>query len=315
MRLDHKILLSSAIVFAILVVIAILLSSNFAIATNILLIGVLILSVPYSIYRFFVFKKIKSYEESFPNFLRDLAESQRAGLTLIQAINMSAKSDYGPLTKEIKKMDNQISWNIPVENVLNNFNKRMSRSKLITRSVMIMNQANKSGGNIEDTMESLAFNIESIKDVQKEKELLLNQQVIMIYAIFFIFLGITIALIKFLVPMLKTSIDMGGFSGQSFSGFNSNPCTPCMEVAANPACFGCDLFFGVSDVFDFGEKTDPASYYRSLFFMMILVQGFFSGLIAGQIGSDSVSAGVKHSLIMLLVGFFIFMTVVRLGIV
>lgn len=314
MTMDNKILLVSAVIFVVLVLLAIIFSSNFAIATNLVLLGVIILSVPYSIYRFFEFKKIKSYEEIFPNFLRDLAESQRAGLTLIQAIDAAAKSNYGPLSKEIRKINNQISWNIPIETVLKNFNKRMSRSKLITRSVMIVEQANKSGGNIEDTMESLAFNIESIKDVQKEKELLLNQQVIMMYAIFFIFLGITIALIKFLIPMLKTEIGMGGFASQGFASFNANPCTPCMEFN-DPACFGCDLFFGVSSMFDFGEKTDPTAYYRSLFFMMILVQGFFSGLIAGQIGSDSVVAGVKHSLLMLLVGFFIFITVVRLGII
>jgi len=312
MDMSQKILLVSAIIFVVLVLIALLLSSNIAIATNLVLLGVIILAVPYSIFRFFEFKKLKAYEEIFPNFLRDLSESQRAGLTLIQAMQSASKSDYGPLTKEIRKMHNQITWNIPLEIVLGNFKKRMGRSKIVTRSVMIIEQANKSGGNIEDTMESIAFNIESIKDVQKEKELLLNQQVIMMYAIFFIFLGITIALIKFLIPMLKTEVGMGGFAAQGFANFNANPCSPCFDNP-DPACFGCETFNGVSNMFDFGESTDPAAYYRALFFMMILVQGFFSGLIAGQIGSDSVVAGVKHSLVMLLVGCFVFISVVRLG--
>jgi flagellar protein FlaJ len=211
-------------------------------------------------------------------------------------------------------MNNQLSWNIPLETVLKNFKARMANSKIIVRAVMIIEQANKSGGNIEDTMESLAFDIESIKDVQKEKALLLNEQVIMMYAIFFIFLGITIALIKFLIPMLNTEIGMGGFGTYGVTKFSANPCYLCID-SNDPACIGCEVFGGVSYVFGFGDEKEPAAYYRSLFFMMILVQGFFTGLIAGQIGSDSVAAGVKHSMVMLLVGFVTFMTVVKLGVI
>jgi len=48
---------------------------------------------------------------------------------------------------------------------------------------------------------------------------------------------------------------------------------------------------------------------------MILIQGFFSGLIAGQIGSDSIAVGIKHSLIMLLSGFIIFILLIKTGII
>lgn len=70
---------------------------------------------------------------------------------------------------------------------------------------------------------------------------------------------------------------------------------------------------GVSSSLDFGPAKAPESYYRSLFLVMIIIQGFFSGLIAGQIVSDSVSAGIKHSLIMTLSGFFIFVLVIKAG--
>ena len=48
---------------------------------------------------------------------------------------------------------------------------------------------------------------------------------------------------------------------------------------------------------------------------MILMQGTFAGLIAGQIVSNSVSAGVKHSLIMLITGALGFILVVRSGLI
>jgi flagellar protein FlaJ len=309
---ESRILTTSAIASAAIIIIAIIFSPNTAIAVNLVLVAILVISVPYSVYRFVELKKIKAYENEFPNFLRDIAESQRAGLSVIESIKAASRSEYGSLTGEIRKMNNQISWNVPLEKVLLKFAHRMRKSDMILRAVMIIDQANKSGGNIDEVMESLASNIESIKDVQQEKSLLINQQVIMMYAIFFIFLGITIALIKFLIPLLQTQNQIGGFV--ILQNFNANPCASCIG-SSDSACLGCSTFFSVSDAFDLGKREDAAAYYKSLFLTMILVQGLFSGLIAGQISNDSVVAGLKHSLIMLISGFSIFMVVTKLGLV
>jgi hypothetical protein len=160
-------------------------------------------------------------------------------------------------------------------------------------------------------MDSLASNIEMIKEVQEEKSILLNQQVILMYAIFFIFLGITIALLKFLVPLLQTQAGSAD-SLLILQGFGTNPCSICTENP-EPSCLGCTIFLGVSASFGFGGVEDPASYYRALFLTMIVVQGFFTGLIAGQISSDSLAAGAKHSLILTISGFIIYMFVVKAG--
>lgn len=315
MKTENKILLACACIFAGLTASAILLTLNFglslAVSANMIFIGIIVLTVPYSLYKFFRFKNVKSYENDFPSFLRDIAESQRAGLTLLQAIQAAAKAEYGLLTNEIRKMDKQLSWNVTFEKAIKNFSIRMRDSKLIVRSLMIIDQANKSGGNVEETMEALADNIESLKEVQDEKSALLNQQVMMMYAIFFIFLGVTIALIKFLVPLLQSQGFAGGLGAV---GASNNPCSFCIN-SPDPACFGCTAFFAVSAAFDFGQPEDPTAYYKSLFFMMIIIQGIFSGLIAGQISADSVAAGVKHSLFMLFAGFAIFIFVVKAGLV
>jgi flagellar protein FlaJ len=36
---------------------------------------------------------------------------------------------------------------------------------------------------------------------------------------------------------------------------------------------------------------------------MTIVQGFFGGLVAGKMGEGSISAGLKHSLIMMILGY------------
>ena len=113
----NGIIVGSLIGFVALIVIAILLSSNLALSTNCIFLAIIVLIVPYSVYKFFELKKIRSYEKMFPNFLRDLAESQRAGLTILQAMKVSTKSDYGALSEEVKKMSNQLSWNITLEEI------------------------------------------------------------------------------------------------------------------------------------------------------------------------------------------------------
>lgn len=309
MNSERKIILISSIGFVVLIAIAIIFQEDVVLSSNIVLLAILLITIPYGIYRFLDFRRIREYEKEFPVFLRDIAESQRAGLSLVQSIHVAVKSDYGSLSKEIKKIDDQLSWNVPLDKALKNFSDRVEKSKIMVRSLMVIRQANKSGGKIEETMESLANNIEMLRDVQAEKTALLNQHVMMMYAIFFIFLGITIALVKFLTPLVQTQSTF-----ELIKGVSPNPCQPCIG-SADAACIGCNTFFTVSTTFGFGEKTESAAYYRSLFFTMIIVQGIFSGLIAGQIASDSVIAGLKHSMVMLLSGVFIFIFLVRLGVI
>jgi flagellar protein FlaJ len=48
--------------------------------------------------------------------------------------------------------------------------------------------------------------------------------------------------------------------------------------------------------------SSPMDLQR-IFLHLTLVQGFFGGLVAGKMGEGSVSAGLKHSLVMMLLGF------------
>ncbi len=309
MNTEKKVIIGSAVAFVVLIVLAIVFSNELVLTSNLVLLSIIIVTVPFSAYKFINLHRIREYEKEFPAFLRDLAESQRAGLTIIQSIHIAAKSDYGSLTKEIRRIDNQLSWNVSLDKALKSFSDKADKSKIIVRAIMVIRQANQSGGRMAETMESLANNIEMLRDVQAEKASLLNQQVMMMYAIFFIFLGISIALVKFLTPLLQTQSNF-----ELIKTSSPNPCSICTQ-SADPGCLGCSAFFAVSATFGFGEPSDPTSYYRSIFFTMIVVQGFFTGLIAGQIASDSVIAGLKHSLVMLLAGIFVFVGVAKLGVI
>jgi flagellar protein FlaJ len=64
------------------------------------------------------------------------------------------------------------------------------------------------------------------------------------------------------------------------------------------------FFTGIDGIALFTMPTSTPSELKQIFLHLTLVQGFFSGLVAGKMGEGTISAGLKHSLIMMLLGYF-----------
>ena len=65
------------------------------------------------------------------------------------------------------------------------------------------------------------------------------------------------------------------------------------------------FFTGVEGMALFSMRTSSPADLKRIFLHLTLVQGFFSGLVAGKMGEGSVSAGLKHSLVMMLLGYVV----------
>ncbi len=63
------------------------------------------------------------------------------------------------------------------------------------------------------------------------------------------------------------------------------------------------FFTNVEGAALFSMPTSSPEDLSRIFLHLTLVQGFFSGLVAGKMGEGSISAGLKHSLVMMLLGF------------
>jgi len=294
------------IVAGILSVIGLLFYNSIAIMGNFILLAAVIGILPYALLTYFDFKKIKDVEDRLPNFLLDLSEEQKIGMTLPEALKQASRTDYGKLSIEIKKINDQISWGVPVQEVISNFAIRMKRSKLIGRVARIINEAYNSGGDIARTMEATASDLSLIKEAEKERRAVTAQHMMVMYAIYFIFIGIVIGLSQTLIPMLKLNIQAGA-AGGGIMAFQ-DPCTECLT---NPTifCVSCTIFSLLCQMFALG--SGGACYYNALFIVMAVIQGIFTGLVAGQIGENSVVAGVKHSIIMTASGFGVLLIMIK----
>jgi len=256
--------------------------------------------VPYFAYKYSKYAWLKSVERQFPNFIRDLADSRRSGMTLENAIHLASKTNYGKLTPEIKTMSNKLSWGVPFLRVIDIFERRISGSAAISEVLNIVREAYRSGGNVVATLDSAARNMNMLKEADEERRSMTSQHVMITYGIFFLFLGIVIMIIYILVPMMSAS-GLQGTEGTEIGGLATfdNPC------AFSIIPFPCGLFRVTCAMLDV-ETESMECYYVALFFYVLLIQGMCSGLIAGQLGENSVSAGTKHALIMVSVAVFAF---------
>ena len=270
-----------------------------------------LLAIQYAFLKFLRFRYLAACERSFPNFLRDLAEARRSGLNLIEAIKLCSRNDYGTLSKEVKKLKDQLSWNIPLHEALGSFRSRLGKSSVIAYATLILEQAERSGGNVSLILDSLADNMESLKEIEAETRALMRTHVTSLYAIFFIFLGISAALIRFLVPLVQTQV---AAEAMPFGMLAGSPCSACVGKS-EASCLICNFYFELCRLFHFGSESELACYMKSLFLTMILIMGASTGVVIGQIAEFRAIAGFKHSLILVLAGFFIFVSLSMLKVI
>jgi len=289
-------------ILAVVVAVIGVLSGDIGIMGNLMLIAVIIAVVPIFWYQYSSYTWVRGIETQFPNLVRDLADSRRSGMSFPESIKIATRANYGKLSAEVMHMHNKLSWGIPFIRVLEIFGERVKRSKLITEAVTIIKESYKSGGDIASTLDSISQDMVLLKDAEAERVSIVRQHVMIMYGIFFMFVGISIMIIFVMVPMIQTqpSASTGTF-GFAFSD-------PCEGISIFP----CNLFYLVGGLL--GVPEGIANYYISLFFFVVVIQGIFTGLIAGQLGENSVVAGSKHSLIMAFAGIGIFIFIAKAGI-
>ncbi|MEM7825076.1 MAG: type II secretion system F family protein [Candidatus Aenigmatarchaeota archaeon] len=275
---------------------------------NMIILSTFIILVPFFLRRYKSYKELKEMEEKFPVFLRDLIESVRAGMPLHQAIISASKIRYGVLSNEVKKMSNQISWGITLDKVLDQFAERVKSSRRMYSAIKIIRESYLGGGDIVSALDSVVDSQIVLIDAEKEKSSMLNQYVILMYAISILFIVIIVALNKIMIPIFNL-----GEEESANLGF-TNPCAlgNCMGLECNM----CDLYQGVATHALFvSEKSNIGSYYTGLFFFMCLVQAISSGFVIGEIAENKALAGIKHSLILAAIVFGTFTILIKVGLI
>ncbi|MEK6940972.1 MAG: type II secretion system F family protein [Nanoarchaeota archaeon] len=217
----------------------------------------------------------KEIELKFLEFIRSLVGSVRSGIPLSKSVGHIADEDYGPFSPYVKKLANQIEWGIPLHRALIIMSNDTGNS-MIKRSISIIIEADKSGGDIRSVLESVSESVYTIKRLREERRSETHGQIIQGYIVFYIFIAIMLVIQLWLTPQLSILSSDVAFEGKSVIG--SGPFSGVLKSAGS----------GTSDV-----DLD------SIFFFLIIIQGFFAGLTIGKFSEGSIKQGLVHSLILI----------------
>ena len=224
----------------------------------------------YGIFEYLHFKRIYKIDSIFPDFIRDIAASRRAGMTFTKSILFTSKGNYGLLTNEIKKIAQQISWGSSVEDALKAFAQRINTNS-VKRTVSLIIEASKSGGNVADVLDVAAVDAREIKILEGERRVTMATYVIVIYVGMFVFLAIIAILVGTFIPSL-TGVNMQSLSN-TIGGLGST--------------------FNQSDIVN-------------VFYTAIIIQSTGTGIVAGIFEDGHLQSSVKHIFIMVIVSWFVF---------
>jgi len=211
-------------------------------------------------------------EEMFLEFSRNLVESVKTGTPISKSIINIANKDYGVLSPHVKKLANQISLGIPLNQALKILSKDIN-NKAISRSLTLIGQAERAGGDIGEILEAVAEAVSLVDKLKKERMAAISTLVVQGYIIFIIFIVIILVMQFQIIPMVSGIGDIGDIG----MGFN----------------------------FSKADLNIEQSQISDAFLYLILVQGFFTGLTIGKLSEGTIKAGIKHSFALMVLSYLI----------
>ncbi|HTT73659.1 MAG TPA: type II secretion system F family protein [Thermoplasmata archaeon] len=241
--------------------------------------GILCLIAPYGFAMSAKLRRISKIEERLPDFLRDVAEAGRFGMTLPDAIIVASTGRYGLLTDEIKKMASQLEWGVPVNTALRLFEERVP-TPLVQRVVSIVARANEAGGNVADVLTMVAHDTREAQLAAASRQISMLTYVTVIYISFFVFLVTIYIMAAVFLPQMITA-----------------GCAVSSSAATGNAV---TLAYGFV----------PALFLA--FLVAVIVHAVGDGVMAGVLYNGRIAEGLQHATIMLSVGWLMMRFVVPL---
>jgi archaeal flagellar protein FlaJ len=241
-------------------------------AIDFAVLGALAILGPYGFLASAHFRRISRIESRLPDFLRDVAEAGRFGMTLPDAIVVASRGRYDLLTGEIKKMASQLEWGVPVATALTLFKERVN-TPLVNRTVSIIIKANEAGGNVADVLSMVARDTRDVQITTQERQITMLTYLTVIYISFYVFLVTIYIMAAVFLPQMITAGSGISSSGSGLGGTSALS----LNFTAIP-----ELFLA--------------------FLVAVIVHAIGDGIMSGVIINGRLSEGFQHATIMLASG-------------
>jgi len=164
---------------------------------------------------------------------------------------------------------------IPLGMALQTFSRDVD-NPTISRSITLIGQAEKAGGDIGRILEDVAGAVSTADKIKKERKAAVSTLVVQGYIIFFVFMIIILVMQFRIIPIINNISGVG--AGGAIAGIGG--------ISAGGG----------------GLNQEELS---SSFLYLLLIQGLFSGLTIGKLAEGNIKSGIKHSFALMLSSFLI----------
>jgi flagellar protein FlaJ len=139
-----------------------------------------------------------------PDLFRSIVQAQQTGMTLPNALEEAAKRDYGPLSLELKKIINQMSWGWSFEAAFEDFGRRADTA-LVKSTMPLIVEASRSGGRVEKVFAPMKSFIQTNLAMQKDRTAQTRPYTAIIYIAFYVFIFTVVLLFKAFFVNIESS--------------------------------------------------------------------------------------------------------------
>lgn len=228
--------------------------------------GAVVLFLPFVPFYELRKRRVEKVIRRVPDFLTSFSDSVDSGLTPTQAVESLPPERFGAFGTDLESMKRDLAWKDSLASALGRFSRRL-QSDLIQRMGLVLEKASEMGERVGDVARILSSEILMYLSLMDDRRAKASAYVFMTYIVFFL----AFAGLGFMIIVLK---EMGGI-----------PPLGGLSLETTPI------------------KIEPI---KTLIYRTILVQGFATGIIAGKLRNGTVWGGIKHSLIMILIGWLAF---------
>lgn len=201
-------------------------------------------------------------EERFPDFVRDLAISRRAGLSLPAAVTIAARGDHGELTPLVMKMAAQLESSVSFMDAFKMLAREVD-TPLVRRLTALVEQANRTGGSVSEVLLAASRDARTQLRMRSDRVASMQVYVAVVYVAFAVFLLITLSLYLSFLPTLA------GAAGAGVQGL--------------------------------GLGGPTLADYRTFYFAAGISQAIGHGLVIGVLAHGRAFSGMVHASLMILV--------------
>jgi flagellar protein FlaJ len=212
-------------------------------------------------------KNMKGLDSELPSYLRDVAESRKAGLSPEKCIVYASQRIRNPAFHfVVKSFANQLEWGVPLRKIYENLTESIKSWSALVHFRILM-EAIESGGGYTTSLEILAQSSESSYNTEREKASMLKPY-------FFI---------AFMVTALSSVTTL--MVAQTFMEINGT-----IGVAGAP-----------EDLPPQPAASNELLSSTQLFAIGIAAQSWMTGFLMGKISSGSFATGFKYSIMLLVI--------------